>query len=364
MSEVNVSNTTTASVGIKQNLEALPQLIPIGILIILTNGLVFLLYYSRQSLRKAPNYLLLSLAVCDFLNGSLNITLFILAFIPVVQGATFISLVCAVEVSHNFVAITAAGHIFLITAEKYLAVMRPFKYHVIKNRTMLLVIVGTWTISGVVAAAPISWFSKRRHRIPIGLILETAFNVFCLLAVFLVPYTLIICAHVAMFKKVFQRRSQRNILFRNKNSKICKKKKNELKCLAIFATMATIFGVCWLPWFVLRLVFSLVGLRLITPNYDVISTCTHATVIARYLTSVINPLLYTFFKQDFWRALKRMMLKLSTKRLRNKSSSTDSRPKRRSTKKLQVHSNQSDCVEIPNVQSCKQVRNPRSPQTV
>lgn len=334
----NASNTTTASEGLRErNLEALPQLIPIGVLIILTNSLVLILYVFRQSLRKAPNYLLLSLAVCDLFNGSVNIILFLMAFIPVVQGKQFVSLVCAVEVSHNFVAITSACHIVLITAEKYVAVMRPLRYHVIKKRTMLLVIAGAWLVSSVVAAAPIGWFFKRVARTPIGLTLETSFNVFCLVAVFVVPCTFILYAHVTMFGKVLRRSNwHRNNPCKHTSSKICQRKKNELKCLISFATMAVVFAICWLPWFVLRLIFSLAGQRLIKPNYDVMDRTAQVVAISRYLASAINPLLYTFFKQDFWRELKRMVFKISRKDQRRiKSSSTvESRQKRRSTKKV------------------------------
>ena len=362
MSAMGANNSSSVNEGFERNLENLPELIPVGVSIVLTNGVVFLLFFFRRSLRKAPNYLLFSLAVCDFLNGSLNIVLFTLVFIPVVEGATFFILVCAAEVSHNFVAITTACHIILITAEKYIAVMQPFKYHVIKSRTMLLVIAGAWLISGLVAAAPIGWFSKRLSRISIGLILEFSFNVFCLVAVFMVPYAFIMYAHVVMFRKVVQKKSERNTLVRRNIRKVNKKKRNEIKCLIIFATMATVFALCWLPWFVLRLVFSLIGQQMIVPNYDAIDTAAHVTVIARYLASAINPMIYTFFKQDFWRALKKMVFK--RKQFRFKSSFTDSRPKRRPVKKVLIHSNQSDCVELSNATTGEKFRNRRLLQTI
>lgn len=326
----------------------LPQLLPIGVVVTLTNIVVFFLFYTRKALRKAPNYLLFSLAICDFLNGSLNISLFIMVFVQVVKGPRFRIFLCAVEVSHNLIAITAACHIFLITAEKYLAVMRPLKYHVIKKRTMMLSITGAWLISAVVAAAPISWFSMRYRRLPIGLIMETAFNVFCLFAVFVVPYTLIIYANVAMFRKVCKRNRHRS------SFRMCRKKKNERKCLIIFATMATVFVVCWLPWFVLRLIYSLARQGLITPDPAAMEISAHAFLIVRYLSSAINPLLYTFFKQDFWRALKRTMVRMPRKDFRH--SSSDSRPKRRSTKKT-INSNQSTSMETPRLQSRKNLFN-------
>ena len=200
----NSSNITpTNNEAREQDFDTLPQLIPIAILVTLTNGLVFLLFYKRQCLRKATNYLLLSLAICDFLNGSLNIILSLVVLIPVVpeHSATYDALVCTVEVSHNFVAITAAFHILLITAEKYMALMRPLRYRLIKTSTMLLVITGAWLISGLIAASPIFWFGDKLSNRKIALLLEFIFNVFCLVVVFVVPYTLILLAYVTMFKE-------------------------------------------------------------------------------------------------------------------------------------------------------------------
>lgn len=361
MSALEVNNTTSAAADQDQilsgqkRLEALPQLLPISLLIVLTNFVVFLLFYSRRSLRKPSNYLLLSLAICDFLNGSVNISLFLLVFIPVIEGSKFLVLLCAVQASHNFIAITAACHIFLITAEKYLAVMRPLKYHVIKKKTMLRVIAGAWVISAVIAATPISWFSMRNRRERTGLILETAFNVFCLFVVFVMPYTFILFAHITMFRKICKRNHHRAGLKSCARSRIRKKKENERKCLIIFATMATVFLVCWLPWFILRLIYSLIGQRLIQHDPVALMIASQVFLIVRYLTSVINPLLYTFFKQDFWRALKRTVIRMSRKDLKLTATS-DSKLKRRLTKKS-TNSNQNNSLKKSRVQNRKHLCN-------
>lgn len=297
----NSSNITpTNNEAREQDFDTLPELIPIAILVTLTNGLVFLLFYKRQSLRKAANYLLLSLAICDFLNGSLNIILSLVVLIPVVpeHSTTYVALVCAVEVSHNFVAITEAFHILLITAEKYMALMRPLRYRVIKTRTMLLAITGAWLISGLIAASPIFWFADRLSSNKIALLLEFIFNVFCLVVVFIVPYTLMLSAYVTMFRKVVKKRKP-------KSGRVFRKKGNELKCLVIFATMATVFALCWLPWFVLRLFFSIAHLEWMKPNWNLVENAAKIIVITKYLASAINPLIYTFFKQDFWKEIKK-----------------------------------------------------------
>lgn len=321
----NSSNITpTNNEAREQDFDPLPELIPIAILVTLTNGLVFLLFYKRQSLRKAANYLLLSLAICDFLNGSLNIILFLVVYIPVVphQSTTHLALICTVQVSHNFVAITEVFHILLITAEKYMALMRPLRYRVIKTSTMLLAITGAWLISGLIAASPIFWFADKLSNRKIALLLEFIFNVFCLVVVFIVPYTLILFAYVTMFRKVFKKRKP-------KSGRVYRKKGNELKCLVIFATMASVFALCWLPWFVLRLFYSIAHLEWMKPNLNLVKNTGKITAITIYLASAINPLLYTFFKQDFWKEIKRTFF---TKSKKGSKRETDSRHKRLSTK--------------------------------
>ncbi|XP_029180971.2 tachykinin-like peptides receptor 86C [Acropora millepora] len=321
----NSSNITpTNNEARERDFNTLPELIPIAILVTLTNGLVFLLFYKRQSLRKAANYLLLSLAICDFLNGSLNIILFLLVYIPVVPkyGTTYFPLICTAQVSHNFVAITEAFHILLITAEKYMALMRPLRYRVIKTRTMLLAITGAWLISGLIAASPIFWFADKLSNRKIALLLEFIFNVFCLVVVFIVPYALMLSAYVTMFRKVVKKRKP-------KSGRVFRKKGNELKCLVIFATMASVFALCWLPWFVLRLFYSIAHLEWMKPNYNLVKNAAKIITITKYLASAINPLLYTFFKQDFWKEIKRTFF---TKWKEGSKRETDSRHKRLSTK--------------------------------
>lgn len=310
MSSQGITNTTQIDedqmLHEQRKQEVLPQLLPISLLIILTNFVVFILFCSRPELRKASNYLLFSLAICDFLNGSVNIPLFIVIFIPVVDQSKVAGLVCAMEISHNFIAIAAACHIFLITAEKYMAILRPLKHHVIKKRKVFWAITGAWFTSALLAAAPIGWFFLRLGKNPMGLILETSFNIFCLLTIFAVPYTVVIFAYVAIFRKIRERNANQNNL---QSCKIRKKRRNECKCIIIFATMAIVFVMCWLPWFALRLMFSLAGQRLITLNFADMETASQVILVMRYLTSVVNPLLYSFLKQDFWGALRRSLLK-------------------------------------------------------
>lgn len=59
------------------------QLLPIAVLIVFVNGIVFLLYAKDKRLRTPRNYLLFSLTVCDFMTGFINVPLTIIVLMKV-----------------------------------------------------------------------------------------------------------------------------------------------------------------------------------------------------------------------------------------------------------------------------------------
>lgn len=66
----------------------------------------------------------------------------------------------------------------------------------------------------------------------------------------------------------------------------------------LFVTMATAFLICWFPWFLLQLLFFLKF------EPEALEVPAHIFTLVRYITSVINPLLYTLLRPDFYAALK------------------------------------------------------------
>lgn len=80
---------------------------------------------------------------------------------------------------------------------------------------------------------------------------------------------------------------------------------SEKRCLVIFVTMGILYLVCWCPWFTLALIFSLDD----QTDSGIYITVSHVFVVVRYMTSVLNPVLYTFFKRDFYNAFKQVILR-------------------------------------------------------
>ena len=308
---MDMDNSSTASNGFhdqtqEQNsyaLKVLSQLAPIAVAITLTNGLVFVMFYRRKSLRTPSNYLLLSLSVCDFLTGTVNIPYFIIFSFNVIPYKSMSSYF--MFVLQTLMSISAGYHILSITAEKYLAIVKPLRRHLLASSAILKLLMGVWMISAAFALIPFAW----RTNPPLS-ICNIIYSAICLLMVFFIPYIFMVYAYTVMFRAISNREIPR---IRNgiTRAKLRKKNFNDKKCILVFATMAAIYAICWFPYFTIMLIINIQGYFMLD-NLKSIETTIEAFSIIRFITSVINPLLYTFFKRDFWVALKTLLLRQLT----------------------------------------------------
>ena len=277
--------------------EAIAELVPVALLIIIANGLVLVLFAKKAQLRTPANYVLFSLAACDFTTGIINIPLFIIvAFTPVISSFKIqYHMVVLVSVCNNFTAISACYHILAATTEKYLSIIWPVTHRLMTRKTVFKVLGVVWVVSFIVAFIPFAWANMEDRETQGKLTLGHV--IFCLVAVFLLPYAFMIYAFVVIFKSISKRgKAKEDGSLRN--SQLSRQAALEKRCLILFASMASIFLVCWLPWFILMLLYK------VKVNVKELEIPAHVFVLVRYATSIINPVLYTFFRRDFKTALK------------------------------------------------------------
>lgn len=277
------------------------KLVPLSSAIVITNVLVVLLFFKRRNLRTLPNYPLLSLAVCDFITGFVNIPMLIVSMHMLtrdnVSRQTKICLNYLVLVLHALTSTSTVYHILVVIAEKYFAVVWPLRHRSLTKKTMLTVLAAVWLLSLVIAFIPFSWINFS-HK-PIVRKFFVGYGIVCLVLVFFLSYIFIVYALVVMFRTISGYTKQRTLIRRNSRSG--QLTNNRRRVCIIFAVMATVFAICWLPWFMLSL---LVNLEVQMENLEIFMEW---FVPFRYLTSIINPLLYTFFKPDFRLALKELL---------------------------------------------------------
>jgi len=282
---------------ISTNTQAIAELVPVALLIILANGLVLVLFSKRTQLRTPANYVLFSLAACDFITGVINIPLFIvIAFTPAITSFKVrYYMTVLVSVLNKFTAILACYHILAATTEKYLSIIWPVTHRSMTRKTVFKVLQVVWVVSFIVAFIPFAWVNiedkETQEKLTLGHV------IFCLVAVFLLPYAFMIYAFVVIFKSIAKRgKAKENTSSRT--SQLSRPAALEKRCLILFASIATVFLVCWLPWFILMLLFK------VKDNVKELEIPAHVFVLVRYTTSIINPVLYTFFRRDFKTALK------------------------------------------------------------
>ena len=290
------------------DIQAIAQLVPVAFLIILVNGLVFVLFVKRAHLRTPANYVLFSLAACDFINGVINIPFFIIvAFTPVIpypskfQSNMFV----LVSALNNLTAISACYHILAATTEKYLSIIWPVKHRLLTRKTVFIVLQIVWVASFIAAFIPFTWVNMEDRETQRNL--ELGHVIFCLVAVFLLPYTFMIYAFVAIFKSISNRGKKNGSII--SRSHFTRQASLERRCLILFAFMATVFLVCWLPWYILMLLY-----KVYNGEKEGLEIAMQVYVLVRYATSIINPVLYTFFRRDFHTALKSLFKKQRSRR--------------------------------------------------
>ena len=292
------------------NYTAIAQLISIATVIVIINSIVFYLFLKKKTLRTTPNYLLLSLAICDFFSGSTVIPLFtIVIFTSLIQSqSTRFYLGFLVTILHNFVALTSVYHIVIITAERYLAIIFPIKHRVLDQKIVSSVLALVWFFSLLISCIPFAWISKIYPVLqPVSLELTLGFTIFCMIFVLVLPYIFMVYAFIDMFKCVYGKSSnghwQKDAFFRH-TQRSRRRSAGERKCLVLFVIMASVFLICWLPWFVMFLLHQLPAV-----DNSELTVPSHVSLLIRYMTSVVNPLLYTFLKRDFNHAVKSVFIR-------------------------------------------------------
>ena len=297
---MNISNSTSTSLGNERvdndnfGFGVLAKLLPIAVATTFTNGLVLVLFYKRKSLHTASNYLLLSLASSDFLTGTVNIPFFIaFSFRIIPYNSLEAHLMYVIQ---TLLVISGSYHILVITGDMHFAIAKPLRHQSLAKSTVWKLSFGVWIISAAFSAVSFAWWKDTSP------IYNIAYSSSLLFIVFLVPYIFMIYAYVKMFIAI----SKRNIPGQENNSqksRFRKKQGDKKKSIIVFATMAVTHAVCWMPYFTVMLIYSIAPL---VPIADTNSVDKVAEVFAiiRFLTSLINPLLYIFFKRDFREALR------------------------------------------------------------
>ena len=171
---------------------------------------------------------------------------------------------------------------------------------VTKARVCILIAL-VWLFSITYATIELSWLDVNNHNITTNVgefaKYDKPYKITGLILCFTIPLCVMLFCFGRMFivirRQVKNIRRQAELAADPRSRSIASDK----RAILIFATMLGIFMVCWLTWY-LTLFQVALGKGAIIPE-----TFLDALDFFRFSTSLINPMLYTFLKIDFRRAV-------------------------------------------------------------
>ena len=275
----------------------------VGILAVVTNGLVLLAMMRYRSLRTVTNCYIGSLSVADILVGLLVPPLLAVSkagFPRHFYACVLINSLALVCVNISILSL------FCVALDRYWAVLHPIaRLKVVTKGRALLIVATTWVLGIFLGLVPLMGW----HNNPEGFrlcsysrVIDLRYSVYLIFIGFLVP---VLLAMLYMYVRIL-------LVFRSmcKNIMVCAKAmepegrtpitSRELKMFKTLSLIFGLFALCWLP---LNIIYSL----RIWFGVHASSKLILFAVILTHSNSFIDPILYAINQPGFRRVLKNYM---------------------------------------------------------
>ena len=266
----------------------------IALITILGNGVVIFLITTRQRLHTRSNWFLLSLAVADFSVGF---------FITPSGLMCSVWLWCDLRlqvVFYNFILYTSTASLWLMTFDRYVAVVRPLLYiSFMTDAKVKIFIASTWgfsTCMSMVRLALLYSNPNRKHRQGFRLAMDLIYG-FCSCVTLALAY-----AHILyVARKHLNRTSQQrvSVSFNHMDAVSTRRSEREMSWTNVLGVVVLLFVCCYS----LNVYISFcLNFKLCT-----VSVRTQlASLLFVHLNSGLNFLVYSLLKKDIRRELLRL----------------------------------------------------------
>ena len=266
------------------------------------NSFILFLVARVRFLRTVTNFILFSLAFSDLLSGVMGIPFYLAC--SAIQETP----VCGItQVLTKFFSISIVLHLLLVSIDRHVAVVHAIRYRsLVTKRRTLHCLLSVWIIAIFVSLIQLSWIGldvdvnedSEEETARIAII----YDILCIVLFFAVPLTIMIFCYVTIFLALRQqlRAIQQNNVGPTFRKVERRSRARERHAALIFVAMITIYIVCWLPYFLLDFQHQFGN------DFFKLSITVEYTVFyyPKLFNSLLNPLLYVFYKHDFRQAIR------------------------------------------------------------
>lgn len=259
----------------------------LAVLILVENLLVCCFVYRHHNLRTFTNCFVVSLALSDVLFATVIVPSNFLASDKAVLNSYFISLVLLVNI----------GNICAVTLDRYIAVFKPMMYSYTMAKHFRKILLLAWTIPISYSLLPLCWGSDLSSK-------AQSIYLLCMLVMIIAPYLFILFVYIRIFREVSKLdknsaklRTSNLVSDNNAATKEGNRISGEVRVARLFAIIAGIFILSWLPVIYMTIALAIKRLDIIPELLPVISWFTLT------LGTLLNAPLYAFYKGDFRKAI-------------------------------------------------------------
>lgn len=272
----------------------------LGVLIVLANSVVIFLYRRKAFLKTKTNLCLACLAMSDFLAGSIAVPLVIACNTVEVDIVTKRKICTVMDLSSRFISISTVLHLLLVTLERYFMIIHAMHYpFIVTTSRLVTLLVSVWFFSLGASLIQFTWIPFGGPNTEEIFKKDTIYSLSIFFGV-VVPSLFIMGAALACIFRVLRRQlrsinrahSYKTRAYRNRSIPL------EGKAVIVFGSMILTFIACWFSYYLDGLMQDL------NLPFPYLPEWARALLMfLRFGSSILNPLLYTFFKEDFKRAL-------------------------------------------------------------
>ena len=256
----------------------------LSVLVVLANVTICFLVIANKSLRTYTNGFLVSLAISDILLGGVLFP--VLLTIPESIASGYLI---------SVVLLSGVASHCCITFDRFIAVRHPFSYSYLIEKYFAKVLLTAWIVAVAFSLIPLCWDTNSQltvHKV----------YIFVEIVVFIfIPYLLMFIAYCLIFGTLREhfkllREMAISISRREQAQRLSSEAKVAKVCLILIAT----FVLCWLPIIYMTSAMAVGKPEIVPVLLPTVSKFTLA------LSSLINPILYSFKKEDFRSAVKKI----------------------------------------------------------
>lgn len=293
--------------------------------IVVGNAFVVAAYYSNVRLRTAMYTFLVSLAVSDFLVGSVSLPLWI--FFTETDKMKEERLLYQMYLSFDiFSALASIFHLTAVSLERWLAVCRPFYYHTLSKKAYLVSIMGVW-----VSAFLISLLRWILYKISLKPNASQFYTPLLLLFGCVGPGIIIALVNFKVFqvaKSLAQALPIPGQMLNMERDYLRQQMKGQRRTALTLTCLTVLFFISWTPFIILSTVTAFCHKCL--PPYESDGGLALFTLSKwlQYCSSALNPLVYAFRDREMRRTFLELLLRCCKcfRRVRKNSSSARVQP--------------------------------------